>query len=106
MRRIKGRLAREHPLARAPEGRIPGTAPTRIGPGVEDGGFDLFLREHGPGVTDGVDAVAVRAALPRRPASMIRCTCLSGTPVTQAASLADNIRGTVVAVMNLSSFVE
>ena len=37
---------------------------------------------------------------------MMRCTCLSGTPVTQAASLAVNVRGKVAAIAYLSSILE
>ena len=51
--RIEGRLAREDRLARAPEGRVSGTAPARIGPGVEGGGFDGDVGGQGYSRVDG-----------------------------------------------------
>ena len=59
--------------------------------------------QRGPGPADPSRRAA---ALLMTPVSMMRCTCLRGPPVTQAASLAVNLQGAVATIVYLSSTLE
>ena len=48
---------------------------------------------------EGAGTLTARRGAARTPVSMMRWTYLSGTPVTHAASLADNTLGVAVAVI-------